>query len=71
MKSRKPPIQYRYSRYQPRHDRHTVSLATDHMVFATKYRKPLLKPKIAKRCDEIIRQVAKDRISRSFGWRSI
>ena len=60
MKSTKRSYKYRYRRYQPRHDRHTVSLATDHLVFCTKYRLPLLTPKIAVRCDEIIRSVAKD-----------
>ena len=57
MKSRKRPRKYRYTL---RHDRHSVSLLTDHLVFCTKYRKTLLTPKIAKRCEEIIRSVAED-----------
>jgi len=43
-----------------RHDRHSVSLLTDHMVFCTKYRRPLLNDKIATRCEQIIRKVAKE-----------
>ena len=43
-----------------RHDRHTVSLQTDHMVFCSKYRRPVLIGDIAKRCEEVIRSVAKD-----------
>ena len=45
-------------RYSMRHDRHSVSLLTDHMVFCTKYREPLLTPEIANRCEEIIKSVA-------------
>ncbi len=47
-------------RWGLRHDRHSVSLLTDHMVFCTKYRRPLLFGEIAVRCEEIIRDVAKD-----------
>ena len=42
-----------------RHDRHSVSLLTDHMVFCTKYRLPLLYGDIADRCEQIIRSVAR------------
>ena len=31
---------------------------TDHLVFTTKYRRPVLTPEIAKRCEQIIRKVA-------------
>ena len=48
------------NRYGLRHDRHSVSLQTDHLVFCTKYRAPVLTPEIAERCEEIIRSVAKD-----------
>ncbi len=47
-------------RWGLRHDRHSVSLLTDHMVFCTKYRFPLLHGKIAKRCEQIIKSVAKE-----------
>ena len=47
-------------RWGLRHDRHSVSLLTDHMVFCTKFRRPLLHGDIAVRCEEIIRSVAKD-----------
>lgn len=48
------------NRYGLRHDRHSVSLQTDHLVFCTKYRAPVLTPEIADRCEEIIRSVADD-----------
>ena len=51
---------YKKKRLGLRHDRHTVSLQTDHMVFCTKYRRPVLFGDIAKRCEQIIRSVAKD-----------
>ena len=43
-----------------RHDNHSVSLLTNHTVFCTKYRFPLLTPEIADRCEEIIRELARD-----------
>jgi putative transposase len=46
-------------RWGLRHDRHSVSMLTDHMVFCTKFRRPLLYGDIAIRCEEIIRDVAK------------
>ena len=58
MKSKKHLRKY-YS-YRTRRDRHSVSVLTDHLVFCTKYRKPLLRPEIAIRCEEIIRAIAKD-----------
>ena len=57
MKSENRP---RKNRYGLRHDRHSVSLLTDHLVFCTKYRASVLAPEIADRCEEIIRSVAKD-----------
>ncbi len=56
MKSDKRPK----NRHSLRHDRHSVSLLTDHLVFCTKYRAPVLTPEIAERCEEIIRSVADD-----------
>ena len=47
------------TRWNLRHDRHTVSMLSEHMVFCTKFRMPLLFGKIAVRCEEIIRGVAK------------
>jgi len=49
----------RYRRWSLRHDRHSVSLLTDHLVFCTKYRLPLLYGDIAERCEQIIRSVAR------------
>ena len=57
MKSNKRPRKYSY---RMRRDRHSVSILTDHLVFCTKYRLPLLRPEIAIRCEEIIRTVAKE-----------
>ena len=45
-------------RWNLRHDRHTVSNMCDHMVFSTKFRRPVLIGEIATRCEEIIRNVA-------------
>jgi putative transposase len=49
----------KFRRWNLRHDRHSVSLLTDHMVFCTKYRLPLLYGDIAFRCEQIIRSVAR------------
>ena len=57
MKSKKRSRKYRW---YVRHDRHSVSLLTNHTVFCTKYRMPLLTPEIAKRCEQIIREIARD-----------
>ncbi len=56
----KSEIYKKNKRWGLRHDRHSVSLLTDHMVFCTKFRRPLLFGEIAIRCEEIIRSVAKD-----------
>ena len=42
-----------------RHDRHSVSLLTDHMVFCIKFRLPLLYGDIAVRGEQIIKSVAR------------
>ncbi|MEA1894074.1 MAG: IS200/IS605 family transposase [Euryarchaeota archaeon] len=48
-------------RKELRHDRHTVSLLTDHMVFSPKYRgKILVEKTIALALDGIIRKTCKD-----------
>ena len=59
MKSSKDKRPKRY-RYRLRHDRHSVSLLTNHTVFCTKFRRPIITPVIAKRCEQIIRQLALD-----------
>ena len=43
-----------------RHDRHTVSLLTDHMVFSPKYRGKILVGDVALALDGIIRKTCKD-----------
>jgi putative transposase len=43
------------SRYNPRKDRHTSSLLTDHIVITPKYRGRVLKGEVAVDCERIIR----------------
>ena len=47
-------------RRELRHDRHTVSLMTDHMVFSPKYRGKILVGDVAPALDGIIRKTCKD-----------
>jgi putative transposase len=47
-------------RRELRHDRHTVSLLTDHMVFSPKYRGKILVGDVALALDGIIRKTCKD-----------
>ena len=50
----------RMERRELRHDRHTVSLLTDHMVFSPKYRGKILVGDVALALDGIIRKTCKD-----------
>ena len=43
-----------------RHDRHTVSLLIDHLVFSPKYRGNVLEGKVAEAAEEIIRETCKE-----------
>ncbi|MDI6886962.1 MAG: transposase, partial [archaeon] len=43
-----------------RHDRHTVSLLTDHLVFSPKYRGKVLEGDVAEAAEEIIRETCKE-----------
>ena len=43
-----------------RHDRHTVSLLTDHLVFSPKYRGKVLEGKVAETAEEIIGETCKE-----------
>ena len=45
---------------QLRHDRHTVSLLTDHMVFSPKYRGKVLVGEVAMVAEAIIRKTCKE-----------
>ena len=47
-------------RWGLRHDRHSVSKVSNHMVFCVKYRKPVLTVEMQIRCEEVIRSVADD-----------
>ena len=44
----------RVTRHDLRHDRHTVSLLTDHLVFSPKYRGKVLEGEVAEAAEEII-----------------
>ncbi|MGB3458031.1 MAG: IS200/IS605 family transposase [Halobacteriota archaeon] len=48
------------TRHDLRHDRHTVSLLTDHLVFSPKYRGKVLEGEVAKVAEEIIRENCKE-----------
>lgn len=48
------------NRKELRHDRHTVSLLTDHMVFAPKYRGKILIGDVAMICEGIICKTCKE-----------
>ena len=43
----------RVTRHDLRHDRHTVSLLTDHLVFSPKYRGKVLEGEVAEAAEEI------------------
>jgi len=42
------------------HDRHTMSLLTDHLVFSPKYRGKVLEGEVAEAAEEIIRETCKE-----------
>lgn len=48
------------TRHDLRHDRHTVSLLTDHLVFSPKYRGKVLEGEVAEAAEEIIRENCKE-----------
>ena len=48
------------TRHDLRHDRHTVSLLTDHLVFSPKYRGNVLLGDVAVMTEEIIRETCKE-----------
>jgi putative transposase len=48
------------TRYDLRHDRHTVSLLTDHLVSSPKYRGKVLEGEVAEAAEEIIRETCKE-----------
>ena len=50
----------RVTRHDQRHDRHTVSLLTDYLVFSPKYRGKVLLRDVAEVAEEIIREICKD-----------
>jgi REP element-mobilizing transposase RayT len=52
------------TRHELRHDRHTVSLLTDHLVFSPKYRGKVLEGEVAEAAEEIIGKLAKSSILR-------
>ena len=50
----------RVTRNDLRHDNHTVSLLTDHLVFSPKYRGTVLLGEVAEAVEEIIRETCKE-----------
>ena len=50
----------RVTRRDLRHDRHTVSLLTDHLVFSPKYQGKVLLGEVAEAAEEIIRDNCKE-----------
>jgi len=50
----------RVTRRDLRHDRHTVSLLTDHLVFSPKYRGKVLAGEVAEAAEEIIRETCRE-----------
>jgi len=50
----------RVTRHELRHDRHTVSLLTDHLVFSPKYRGKVLLGEVAEAAEDIIRENCKE-----------
>jgi len=50
----------RGTRSDLRHDRHTVSLLTDHLVFSPKYRGKVLLGEVAEAAEESIRENCKE-----------
>jgi putative transposase len=48
------------TRHDLRHDRHTVSLLTDHLVFSPKYRGKVLEGEVAEAAEEIIRETCNE-----------
>jgi putative transposase len=48
------------TRHDLRHDRHTDSLLTDHLVFSPKYRGKVLEGEIAEAAEELIRETCKE-----------
>jgi len=50
----------RVTRHELRHDDHTVSLLTDHLVFSPKYRGKVLLGEVAEAAEEIIRETCKE-----------
>ncbi len=50
----------RVTQHEFRHDRHTVSLLTDHLVFSPKYRGKVLLGEVAEAAEEIIRETCNE-----------
>ncbi|HID19922.1 MAG TPA: hypothetical protein EYP28_03140 [Methanophagales archaeon] len=48
------------TRHDLRHDRHSVSLLTDHLVFSPKYRGKVLEGEVAEAAEEIIQENCKE-----------
>ncbi|MCX9029357.1 MAG: IS200/IS605 family transposase [Candidatus Methanoperedens sp.] len=56
----------KFKRKELRHDRHTVSLLTDHLVFSPKYRGKMLVDDVAMICEGIICKTCVERDIKIF-----
>ncbi|MGB7533769.1 MAG: transposase [Halobacteriota archaeon] len=50
----------RVKRHEFRHDKHTVSLLTDHLIFSPKYRGKVLLGEVPEAAEEIVRETCKE-----------
>ena len=50
----------RVTKHEFRHDKHTVSLLTDHLIFSPKYRGKVLLGEILEAAEEIVRETCKE-----------
>ncbi len=53
-------VEFPMKKFKSRNERHTVSMLTDHMVFTPKYRGKVLKGKVARECEAMIRETCFD-----------
>jgi hypothetical protein len=52
----------RVTRHELRHDRHTCSLLTDHLVFSPKYRGKVFEGEVAEAMEEIVTDEEKEKV---------
>jgi hypothetical protein len=52
----------RVTRHEFRHDRHTCSMLTDHLVFSPKYRGKVFEGEVAEATEEIVTDEEKEKV---------